>query len=346
MKRLKDKKFFENIKDFLDYYLLKIRAMSINTVTSYRITLLLFIEYLCKSQCIDLYAITTEMITSENIIRFLDWLEETRHNSIATRNNRLSCMKTFSQYLIENMDPSLASRLQTVADIRRKKDSQNKPHIFLSKEQIRLIFNTPDPKTLVGLRDRTILIILYDTGCREAELLDMKLGSFSFSGKQSSVRITGKGKKTRNVPISESATKALKNYISKFHLDEAKDGFLFYVERKGNRHRMSADNIARIMIKYERIVRKTQPDLPHLHAHLWRHSRAQGLYDAGVPLEIISSWLGHAQLQTTLIYASIGVEQKRKAIEKATKGKSFLVQKEIPKFLDNEMLIKRLYGLY
>ncbi len=108
---------------------------------------------------------------------------------------------------------------------------------------------------------------------------------------------------------------------------------------------MSSDNLARIMLKYEKQLRPEHPNLPHLHPHLWRHTRAQILYDAGMPLEMVSVWLGHSQLESTMIYSSISMEKKRKELQEAMGNEELLVAKEFPMYCSDEILIKQLYGL-
>lgn len=346
MKKLKDKAFFENINEFLCNYLPRIRAKSNLTIMSYKTTLNLLLTFLCSTYTIDIFTVETTMLTSENIVRFLEWLEFSRYNSVATINIRLSCIRTFIRYLAEQQgNRNLIPVLQKISDIRKRSTPKNQPHEFLTMDQVKLVLDSPGTDSRTGIRDRMIFIMLYDTGCRSEELLSMKLGDFAHSNKTDYVTITGKNKKTRNTPLSEKAKKELNSYIKKFHPDGNPGSYLFFTTRNGSRHKMSSDNLARIMLKYERLLLVEHPDLPHLHPHLWRHTRAQNLYDAGMPLEIVSAWLGHSQLESTLIYSSIGLERKRKALQNATQGEDSLLENGCPKYCDDENLIKQLYGL-
>ena len=107
---------------------------------------------------------------------------------------------------------------------------------------------------------------------------------------------------------------------------------------------MSADIGARILAKYERVLKEEIPTLPHLHPHLFRHTRAMHLYEAGMPLPMISEWLGHSQMETTLIYAYADTEMKRKAVEKVTDSANSIFTKETFQYLDDEVILKKLYG--
>ena len=197
MKKLKDKAFFENINEFLCNYLPRIQAKSNLTIISYRITLNLFLSYLCSTFAIDIFAIETTMLTNENIVRFLVWLEVSRCNSIATVNIRLQCIRTFMRYLAEHQgNRNLIPALQKISDIHKHPSSKNQLHEFLSKSQVRIVLESPGTNSRTGIRDRMILIMLYDTGCRAEELLSMRLGDFASSNKTEYVTITGKNKKT------------------------------------------------------------------------------------------------------------------------------------------------------
>lgn len=289
MKKLQDKMFFENINEFLSNYLPKIQAKSSLTVLSYKTTLNLFLSYLCVAHTTDIFAINTSMLTNGNIVGFLEWLEKVRGNSLATVNIRLSCIRTFVRYLVEYHEHNdLVPTLQKVADIQKRPVPTNKPHEFLTKKQVQIVLASPETSTKKGLRDQTILILLYDTGCRAEELLSMRLGDFTDLHNTSYVTITGKKKKMRSTPISEKAKKALNLYKREFHAEGVPNSYLFYTVHAGRKHKMSSDNLARIMLKYEKQVRAEYSDLPHLHPHLWRHTRAQILYDAGMPLEMVT----------------------------------------------------------
>ena len=120
---------------------------------------------------------------------------------------------------------------------------------------------------------------------------------------------------------------------------------MFFTVRKGIKDKMSDDNVARFMNKYEKKIRETYPSFPHLHPHLLRHSRAMNLYIYGMPLAMISGWLGHTQLETTTIYAQATTEMKRRQAEKAEKANSKVCKDEVFNYANDDEMIKRLYGL-
>ena len=191
------------------------------------------------------------------------------------------------------------------------------------------------------------MILLYDTGARIQEMLNLKVCDIKAS-KTPIATLLGRGTKVRSVPLMPETMEHFQNYIKVFHSDENRFSTepLFYVERYGIRNHMSADNVRKFLRKYGVLAQCNCPDVPaNIHPHLWRHSRAMHLYQHGMDLTLISQWLGHSNLETTLIYAHADTEQKRKAIEKSM-GSRVTGGIDIPRYsvTDNDT-IKKLYGL-
>lgn len=194
------------------------------------------------------------------------------------------------------------------------------------------------------------MILLYDTGARIQELLDLKVCDIRL-GMTSTAKLTGKGTKVRLVPMMPKTVLHLNNYFAVFHPDE--DPYsqkpLFYVARNGTQQKMSDDNVRKLLRTYAEAARIRCPEVPeNLHPHLFCHSRAMHLYQHGMDLTLISQWLGHANLETTLIYAHADTEMKRKAIEKATSGKCDISTRitALPALdVNDDEVLKRLYGL-
>ena len=156
----------------------------------------------------------------------------------------------------------------------------------------------------------------------------------------------GKGGKIRVVPLMKDTVQHLDNYMGVFHKGESvfSTEWLFYVERKGSRSAM-CDDTARLRIqKYTELARENCPDVRNGSSHLWRHTRAMHLYQHGMDLTMISQWLGHKQVETTLIYAYADTEAKRKAIEKAM-GTGLAGTESVNYTVSDEDMLRRLYGL-
>jgi len=140
-----------------------------------------------------------------------------------------------------------------------------------------------------------------------------------------------------------------RRYLSLFHPDgQDKGQFLFYIVRQGEKLQMSDDNVARFMKKYGDAAKQQCNEIPdRIHPHLFRHTRAMHLYRGGMPLALVAQWLGHAQLETTLIYANADTEMKRRAIQKATSTAN-PIQADIfsnERWSNDTELIRALYGL-
>jgi site-specific recombinase XerD len=219
----------------------------------------------------------------------------------------------------------------------------------MSEAAVGAILSQPDISTRKGLRDMFIMMLLYQTGARIQELLNIRLRDINF-GNAPTVTLHGKGGKVRPVPLREKAVDHLRQYLVVFHPDESRhsERYLIYVIRNGSINRMTEDNVRRMVHRYGITAQNICHEVPeNVHPHLFRHSRAMHLYQNGVDLTLVSQWLGHSKLETTLIYAHADTELKRKAIEKAIPEDSLLKP-----FLnadryrvDDEEVLKLLYGL-
>lgn len=314
MRKIKDPHLFKSIKTFLTVYLPNIRAKSPNTIAAYRDVLNLFISFLKDTKNLNINEIMTEHFNCDNVMLFLEWLETARKNSITTRNQRLISIRAFCRYLTgENiLTYDMYSQIQ---QIDKKPIADRMIKDILSIKDIKLILEMPDISKKTGVRDRFYIALLYDSGCRDQEILDLRLSDIQVNGDVSTLNIVGKGTKFRVTPLSKEVTSMFKQYILIFHPDSIPKNFLFYTTRKMITGKMSPDNVARFLNVYEKAAKVVNPTLPHLHPHLFRHARAMHLYQAGMSLPLVSEWLGHSQLETSLIYAYADTEMKRAAVD-------------------------------
>ena len=221
------------------------------------------------------------------------------------------------------------------------------PVEYMSEEAVQTILKQPDTSTRQGIRDQFFMVLLYDTAARVQEMLDLKVCDIR-PGKTPTATLLGKGSKVRTVPLMPETMEHFQNYLNVYHEGEGRYSTqpLFYILKHGNRNPMSDDNVRKFLKKYGDLARKICPEVPeNIHPHLWRHSRSMHLYQHGMDLTLLSQWLGHANLETTLIYAYADTEQKRRAIEKSM-GRKVTGGIDIPRFtVSDEDTIKRLYGL-
>ena len=339
--------FYRIVREFLTVYLPKQRGASLNTVKSYKDALNLFIDYTSVSQSLPLSEICFGHISGDLAENFLMWLEEERGCRVSSRNQRLAAVRSFLKYAAEK-DKNVMSLYLDVEGIPKKKDNRVKEIEFLSEPALEAILAQPDQKKKNGQRDLFFMILMYDTGARAQEVLDLKLCDIRLDAKNPYVVVTGKGSRIRHVPIMEKTCRHLEAYCRRFHATGNSDQYLFYIDRKGMRTQMSIDNVEKFVARYGKKAREISPDVPeHLYPHMWRHSRAMHLYRNGMPLPLVAEWLGHAKMDTTRqFYANADTTMKKKAIDKATSELNPLFSNEYDIDWENdEELLKKLYGL-
>ena len=344
MKTIKNPDLFQKIREFLVNYLPIIRSKSVNTVSAYKATINLYLLFLQTSQTKGLSDVEKKDFNQINIIAFLVWLKEERGNGTATRNQRLVHIRQFCKYLMSS-DMIAYAEYCLIQQIAKEADPKKDELNYLSVEEMKLVLEQPDIKKKSGIRDKFYLALLYDSGCRNQEILDLKIKDFVITGAGAELHIVGKGRKYRVTPISKDVIKLFQGYCNIYHPDRKMDDWIFLTRRSGIITQMSPDNTARFLNKYERQITKTNPDFLHLHPHLFRHTRAMHLYMAGMPLPLISEWLGHSQLETTTIYARATTDMKRKAAEKITTKENSVFKEGTFKYANNDDIIKQLYGL-
>lgn len=338
--------FYQKVRDYLTVYLPKQRGASPNTVKAYKEALNSYIDHKA-SQGVPLKSISFKCISRESVDEFLDWLEREKGYSISSRNQRLAAIKSFLKYSSERDKTQMALYLE-VAAIMKKKDTKTCEIEFFSEAALEAILSQPDQNSRKGKRDLLFMILLYDTGARVQEILDLKLRDVCLDGKSPFVTVTGKGNKMRTIPIMDKTCKHISAYLKIYHPSKNPEDHLFYIERKGKRTQMSADNVGKFITKYGKKASAVSNDVPeHWYPHLFRHSRAVHLYRNGMPLALVAEWLGHSKMDTTRqYYANADTTMKKEAIEKATSEFNPLLSCEVSyDWEDDEELLKKLYGL-
>ena len=299
------------LRRFLTAHLSGLRGYSPNTIISYRDAFKLLICYFRDERSVPPERLTLELIDADAITGFLDWLRTSRHNSASTSNQRLAAIDSFFTWM-QSQDPACMACCQEILAIPASK--HDRPGVaHLSVEQTRRLLALPDRSTHSGRRDATLLATLYDTAARVQELADLTVRDIRLDN-PAMAALTGKGRKTRHIPLDGNTAALLTAYLAEQHLasPDHDDSPLFF-----NQHRakLSRGGIAWILRKYQ--AEATDPALVNarLSPHVLRHSRAMHLYEAGVPLPYIRDILGHVDLSTTEIYARASTEAKRKALE-------------------------------
>lgn len=343
--KLKDDVLFKLIRSFLTVYLTKQKCCSLNTTKSYKETINLLLDYLQTEKQVPLLQISFDHLTSDNICNFLDWLQEYRGCSISTRNQRLMALKSFFKYA-GMMDPSCVALQLELSKVPVKKDKSSIVE-FMSEKALQTLLQQPSADSIRGIRDRFFMILMYDTAARCGEMLNLKVNDIQLKPKGSIVYLTGKGSKMRVVPIMDRTLEHYRYYLDRFHPLQTResDDYLFYTTIHGIKNQMSPDNVASFMKRYGELAKQSCSEIPDkVHPHQLRHTRAIHLYRGGMPLPLLAEFLGHADMTTTHIYAYADTEMKRAAIQKIDQ-KSNLVPSEQPIWVNDDEMIRKLYGL-
>lgn len=337
--------YFECVRDFLTIYLPNQKAVSAETIRSYRAALRCFIDYTCEKLSVKLSEFGFDHCSRTGLESFLDHLENEQSCTVSTRNQRLSAVRRFFRYAAER-DISIMACYQEMMLIPIKKTAQHDIDFF-SENALSAILAEADTQTRKGIRDLTFMILLYDTGARLQEILDLKPESLHIDNGEKYVVIVGKGNKTRIVPLMDKTIDHLNRYISIYHRDDD-DTYLFYTVQHREKQQMSQDNVSKFIRKYGKAARSKCVEVPErLYAHMFRHSRATHLYRNGMALPLISEWLGHEQVETTIkYYANADLSMKENAIAKATSKLNPLASNNKDfEYKGDDETIKRLYGL-
>lgn len=324
---------------FLGTHLPAIVGASKNSILSYRDTFLLFLRYCAEEESIKAEKLTLELFTRDRAENFLLWLEEKRGSSVSTRNQRLAAIQAFCKY-IQYEHPQALFGIQEILSIPAKKTRKKTP-AYLSVEQVKALLAQPNRKTREGRRDLALLGLLYDTGARVQEIADLNVVDVRLQ-KPETVKLAGKGNKTRIVPLSSPLAGLLAAYMEENRLFEpVHKPHPLFTNRFGNR--FSRFGIAFVLEKHRALAARNTPGFPEkLTPHMLRHSKAMHLLQSGVNLVYIRDILGHVSIQTTEVYARADSEMKRKAFEKA---RSAVESEEVPKWHNNPALLDWLQRL-
>jgi len=347
MGRVVDVGLFNVIHDFFKVYLPNQRRCSQHTIRAYRTAVDGFIDFVREQRCVELLSVTFEMLNSGMLSAYLDSIEA-KGCGVATRNARLNGIRSFFAYA-SKMDITAIAHKADISKIPLKKPVEVDIVAYMSEKAVKALLAQPNPLTKKGLRDGFLMLMMYDTAARIDSVLSIRLCDVKL-GKTPTVTLHTKGGKEHSVPLMKQTAEHYKNYLKVFHPDESaySEQPLFFTLHYGCKTKMDESTVRKFIGAYADVARERCTEIPKgVHPHMLRHSRAMHLYQHGMELTLVSQWLGHVQLDTTLVYARADTEQKRKAIESATPMGSPLKEKLNSKrfsVTDDETL-KRLYGL-
>jgi len=256
-------------------------------------------------------------ISREVILSFLNWLQNNRNNSVSTRNQRYAAIRSFYEFL-ERKDPTRLATWQSIRSIKSKKTPV--PAVsYLTVDGIKCLLEQVSTKDRHGRRNLTLLSLLYESGARVQELVDLTPSCLRLD-KPALVRLHGKGNKTRVVPLREQQVSILTTYLEENRLSTPSQSErpLFF---NSSGAKLTCSGVTYILKTYATMARAAYPELipKQISPHILRHSKAMHLLQAGVNLVYIRDILGHVSVQTTEIYARADSRLKRESLEKAAR---------------------------
>lgn len=211
--RRKNNSFMDHLEYYLVTYLPTVKGLSDATIVSYKASFRILMEFLYSVKGIPADKVGFNLLDDKLIIEFLDWLESARGCGIATRNQRLSAIAAFAMYAQNrNFDAATCFR-NSVLKVPRKKTSRKGRSSF-TRDEVRILFELPDARTKIGLRDKTLLCFMYASGTRAQEACDLTVGDIQFYPDRAGINIHGKGQKVRRIGIPFEASEMLKKYIA------------------------------------------------------------------------------------------------------------------------------------
>ena len=328
-----------HLTGFLSHHLAAQRNLSPNTIRAYRDTFTLLLRYCRNQRNMALERLSLKQTDVPLVEGFLDHLEQDRHASIRTCNYRLAALHSFFRYVQSEL-PDHLLQCQRILAIPLRRHPRTTVG-YLAKEDLARILAQPDVRSRAGRRDAVLLSVLYDTGARVQELIDMSAGDVRLEP-PAQVRLFGKGRKMRAVPLMDATAGLLRDHLRESGLDrpERFEQPLFQ-NRRGAR--LSRWGVRYILDKHVQAARNghpgfTQPVTPHT----LRHTKGMHLLQSGVSLEIIRDFLGHEHVLTTQIYARANLEMKRKALARVADDSTF---PDIPSWHKDRTLLEWLRSL-
>lgn len=320
---MKPDEFPSLVQRFFAEYLAAQRNLSPDTRTGYRTTFRLLLRFLSQHHRRPIDQLTLASFTPEAILAFLDYLERSRGNCSRSRNVRLAAIRTFVRFVLgQSAVLDFLSAGQRILAIPQKKSTKRLLG-FLTREEINAIFAAIDQNSWSGKRDLLLFTLLYNTGARISEALQLRRPDL----RDCSVLLHGKGRKEREIPIWSRTARLLRQWCKTNRI--APEGRIFTNHQGGP---LSHDGVT---FRLNLAVRKAAVQCPSLNgrritSHRFRNSCAMALLQSGVALEVISLYLGHASPKTTHDYIEADLKMKADCLRRLTEPKTSKPKRDEP----------------
>ncbi len=308
--------FAKYLTKFFTEYLVGERGASTHTIRSYSDTFTLVLTYMDKVRHIAANRLNLSHFYRETVLDFLDWLQQERKCANTTRNQRLAALHSFFKYM-QYEDAKHLEQWQNILSIKVKRSERRSFVHYMTVEGIKFLLEQIPVNTKEGRRNLALLALLYDSGARVNEIIDLSPSSLNLN-KPCYITLLGKGNKKRIVPLQNEQVRLLVSYMKEKHLDNpAYNQRPLFANNRGEK--LTNSGVAYILNLYANNARILKPELipEKISPHTLRHSKAMHLLQSGVNLVYIRDILGHVSIQTTEIYARVDSKQKREALEAA-----------------------------
>jgi len=295
---------------FFTDHLVAQRRLSPETIASYRDTFRLLLQFVHRKTGIEPAALPIAKLDADSVLTFLDALEKDRRNSVASRNLRLTAIRSFYR-MAALRDPASVGTATRVLAIPLKR-SDTKVRDYLTREEMETILAALDRKQWFGRRDYALLLTMYNTGARVSEICSLLQNHVSF-GTKSYAQLHGKGRKQRSIPLWPRTTQVLKEWFREIGPRENAEAF---PNARGEPLTRFAVHLLLRKAVHAAASHCASLKRKRVSPHVVRHGTAMALLQSGVDIAVIALWLGHESIETTNVYVHANLAMKEKALEK------------------------------
>lgn len=299
------------VQRFFTEHLRHHRDVSPRTVTAYGDTFRLLLQFAERHTGKPPMKLRLVDLDAKCVLAFLDHLERDRKNAPRSRNARLAALRSFLKYAAHH-DLSALGVIEQVLAIPRKRF--DRPMLgFLTRPEIMAVLDAPETATWVGQRDRALFAMLYNTGARVSEIIDLRIHNLILDSAPA-IHLMGKGRKQRTVPLWRSTVSLMRAW--KRCMGTTENAAPLFPNRNGDP--MSRSNVTQRLALAVATAGKKQPQLLRrsISPHTIRHTTAMHLLQSGVDISVIALWLGHEHPATTHMYLEADLAMKERALRR------------------------------
>jgi site-specific recombinase XerD len=295
------------VQEFFTDYMVQQRALSPRTVASYRDTFVLLLRY-AQQQGKEPSSLELADVSPKFLVGFLDHLEQERHNAVRSRNIRLAAVRSFLKFAARR-DPVHLGLIEQALAVPMKRFDR-KMVGFVPREQMLAVIDAPSD-TWIGLRDRLMFTLMFNTGARVSEIIGVRVADVVL-GPTSSIRLRGKGRKQRSLPLWRTTARAVRDWL---HVNSRLQAESPLLPRRDGKS-MTRANVAQRLKLAVQIAAQRCPDLAttSVSPHMVRHATAMSLLQSGADPCEIALWLGHESPATTHMYVEADMAMKERAL--------------------------------